>query len=252
MALIETEGIVLQSRRFSETSKILVLFTRTRGKVSLLFKGGRKGTKKFPGGTESLNRIEVKYYHRSSRDLQNLKSFDLIDAYPKIHEDLVRTYTAWSVAEAVLRATAEEDPNERLYADLTTCLATLNLQPRFPYGIRWKGLMDICRSLGFAMAFDEDETLNGKAIRGFDLQTGAFTESRGGKPGETVIAASGEVWGVMRFLQRCTYIAAGRVRTRPAVGKWIETIFNNYFRYHVPGLKKFESWEKLPEIYWGS
>jgi len=80
MALIETEGVILQTRPYSESSKILVIFTRAEGKISLLVKGGRKGTKKFPGGLETLNRVSLSYYHKSTRDLQNFKSFDLINS----------------------------------------------------------------------------------------------------------------------------------------------------------------------------
>ncbi len=78
MPIFQTEGIVLQSRNFSETSKILVVFTRDKGVVSILVKGGRKGNKKFPGGLETLNRIDLQYYHKQARELQNVKSFDLI------------------------------------------------------------------------------------------------------------------------------------------------------------------------------
>ncbi|MBU1880960.1 hypothetical protein KKA08_02925, partial [bacterium] len=68
----------------------------------------------------------------------------------------------------------------------------------------------------------------------------------------SVMQATGEIWGILRFLSRCTYEAAVRIAVSQKVGRRIETLFLNHFRYHVPGLKRFESWGKLPEIYWSN
>jgi len=48
MPLIQTEAIILGSRKFSESSKIFSAFTKDRGRVSLLAKGARKGPKNSP------------------------------------------------------------------------------------------------------------------------------------------------------------------------------------------------------------
>jgi len=92
MPLVKTEGIVLQTRKYSETSKILTAFTKDQGRVSLLFKGGRKGTKKFPGGLETLNRVEMQYYQKGGRELQTFKSFDLIESYQGLRPFTCRDY----------------------------------------------------------------------------------------------------------------------------------------------------------------
>lgn len=252
MALVKTEGVILQSRPFSESSKILALFTLDAGRVSLLVKGGRKGTKKFPGGLETLNRVELQYYYRGGRELQNFKSSDLLESYSGLRNDLPRTYTALSLAEMVLRATAPDDPNPDLYQTLTTVLSTLNIQEQHPWAIRWKGLLDICRNLGFGMTLDGCSRCGGReAMAGFDLTMGGFICKLHPKEEPNIIKTSGEIWGTLRFLNRCPYEAAARIAVHPAAGRGIEALFTRYFNYHIPTLKQFESWKRLPAVYWG-
>lgn len=253
MPLIKTEGVVLQQRPFSETSKILVAYTKDRGRVSLLFKGGRKGAKKFPGGLETLNRVGLQYYYKSGRDLQNFKSFDLIKAYPNVRLNLASTFTALSIVETILRTTADEDENSELYIELITVLGVLDHSERHPWALRWKCLLGICRSLGFGVNLECCNCCGSKAAMvGFDLTAGGFICKAHQLNESNMMETSGEVWGILRFLGSCPYDAATRVAVPPNVGCQIETLFNGYFKYHIPGLKSFESWRKLPSLYWGN
>ena len=92
---------------------------------------------------------------------------------------------------------------------------------------------------------------NQENMIGFDLAVGGFVCNAHKISESQIIPVSGEVWGVLRFLNSCPYEVANRIAVSPAVGRQIEALFLQYFKYHVPGLKKFESWKKLPEIYWG-
>jgi DNA repair protein RecO (recombination protein O) len=251
MPLVKTEGVILQQRPFSESSKILVVYTRDSGRVSLLFKGGRKGSKKFPGGLETLNRVNLQYYYKQGRDLQNFKEFDLIEAYPNVRLDLPRTFTALSIAETILRTTVDEDQNSDVYIDLIAALTALNHSDRHPWALRWKSLLGLCRGVGFALNLEDCSRCGSKnAMIGFDLAAGGFICSDHSPNGPDITEASGEIWGILRFLSSCTYGAANRIVVSPKVGRRIEALFDAYFHYHVPGLKSFESWRKLPELYW--
>lgn len=244
---------MLQQRPFSETSKILVFYTKDRGRVSLLFKGGRKGSKKFPGGLETLNRVDLQYYYKSGRDLQNFKSFDLIEPYPNVRLDLARTFSALSIAETILRTTADEDENHNLYLELITVLSVLDAMERHPWALRWKCLLGICRSLGFGMNLENCSRCGSKAAMiCFDLAAGGFICRAHQLDESTMMETSGEAWGILRFLSTCPYDAATRVAVPPNIGRQIEALFNTYFKYHIPGLKDFESWKKLPALYWGN
>ncbi len=251
MPLVKTEGVVLQQRPFSETSKILVIFTRDNGRVSLLFKGGRKGSKKFPGGLETLNRVGFQYYHRDGRELQNFRSFDLIESYPNLRSDLKRTYTGLSIAETILRTTAPEDSSSDLFYNMTTALDRLDSEERHPWDIRWKCLLEISQNLGFGMGLEGCSLCGSRTeIIGFDLANGGFICKNHQIDRAQVIPTSGEIWGVLRFLAACPYDVATRMTVTSTTGRQIEALFLQYYIYHIPGLKSFESWKKLPGLYW--
>lgn len=251
MPLLNTEGIILQQRPFSESSKILVVFTKEYGKVSLLFKGGRKGSKKFPGGLETLNRVEVQYYQRGGRELQNFKSFDLIASYPQLRSDLRRTYTGLSIAEVILRTTAEDDPIPVLFDTAAEALKSLDDDDRNPWDIRWKCLLNISRDLGFGIQVDECSLCGAKIdIVGFHLSNGGFICKKHPFNADQMIKISPEVWGILRFLHSCPWEAAIRIQVNPYSGRQIEALFLQYYLYQVPGLKAFASWKKLADIYW--
>jgi len=251
MPLFESEGIVLQSRSFSETSKILVVFTKERGVVSVLVKGGRKGTKKFPGGLETLNCIDIQYYYKQSRELQNFKSFDLIESFQGIRQDLPRLFTALSLAETVLRCTASEDKNEDLYVDIITALEVLNNQQKNPWCIRWKALLNFSKCLGFGIALEGcNQCGTTTEITHFDLENGGFRCLTHSEEHPSIISISGETWGTLRFLGQCHYEAASRMAVSPFTGRRTESLFRQYYLYHIPGLKNLESWKKLPDVYW--
>ncbi|HEX7344035.1 MAG TPA: DNA repair protein RecO [bacterium] len=253
MPLIQTEAIILGSRKFSESSKIISVFTKDRGRISILVKGGRKGTKKFPGGLETLNRVEAQIYQKSGRELQNFKAADLVDAYPNLRKDLSLTYTALSLAETVERTTLPDDAHPDLFDTLAESFWALNRTGLHPWTIRWRGLLGICRALGFGLTL-EGCALCGKKrpMRAFSLVRGGFVCASCFKPDADTLALPGEIWGVLRFLNSCPIQAAVRLKVLPLIGRRIETLFLMYFKYHIPGLKGFSTWKALPQTYWGS
>lgn len=252
MALLKTEAVILHSRKFSESSKIIVLFTRTTGRVSVLVRGGRKGTKKFPGGLETLNRIELQFYHRPGRDLHNFKSFDLIQSFQTLRTDLSRTYTALSLAETILRVTMPEDENSHLLDDLTETFAALDSIESNPWTFRWRALLHIARHLGFSINLRNCVDCGAVSeIAAFDLSGGGFLCRNCCREKPQSVKADAEMWGALRFLERCPPAAAPRMTVTPAVGIEIEALFSRFFRFHVPDLKKFDSWILLPKLYWG-
>jgi DNA repair protein RecO (recombination protein O) len=103
VALITTRAVVLQSWRYSETSKIVRLATRELGVQSAIAKGALRPRSRFAAGLESLSEGIAHLYHRETRDLQILGAFDLIDLRRGLARDVGRFAGAAALAEIVLR-----------------------------------------------------------------------------------------------------------------------------------------------------
>ncbi len=92
MSGFKTEGIVLKRRNFGEADRILTIFSKERGKITVLAKGVRRITSRRAGNVELLNRT-VMYLHQG-RGLPILTEATTLEPYQKIKEDLtLSTYT---------------------------------------------------------------------------------------------------------------------------------------------------------------
>lgn len=82
---------MLKSIDFQESSKIVTLVTPSNGKVSVMVRGARKPRSKFAGFFEAGNVLDVVYYFKPSRSVQNLtevsyrqKNWNLRQDYAKL------------------------------------------------------------------------------------------------------------------------------------------------------------------------
>lgn len=103
MTLLSTPAVVLQTYRWSETSKIVRLATRDLGVQSAVAKGALRPKSAFAAGLESLSEGTAHLYHRETRDLQILGGFDLVDLRRGLARDVGRFAAATTLAELMLR-----------------------------------------------------------------------------------------------------------------------------------------------------
>src|SRR5438067_13695357 len=79
MALVTTPAIVLQTYRYSETSKVVRLATRDLGVQSAIAKGALRPKSRFGAGLELLSEGVAQLYFREARELHTLGAFDLVN-----------------------------------------------------------------------------------------------------------------------------------------------------------------------------
>ncbi|MBI4036738.1 DNA repair protein RecO [Candidatus Daviesbacteria bacterium] len=128
MVAFKTEGIILKRKNYSESDRILTIFSKNRGKITVLAKGVRKITSRRAGNVELLNRVQI-FLHQGKNFLI-LTEATSIDTYPKIKEDLTLSTYAYHIIELMDRLTAENQPNLDLYNDLVEVLNRLSDSPR--------------------------------------------------------------------------------------------------------------------------
>lgn len=104
MALVTTPAIVLQTYRYSETSKVVRLATRELGVQSAIAKGVMRPKSKFGAGLEVLGEGTAQLYYRETRELQTLGEFELEVLRNDLARDLARFAGATALAEVMLKA----------------------------------------------------------------------------------------------------------------------------------------------------
>jgi DNA repair protein RecO (recombination protein O) len=78
MALLSTEALVLRGYKLGETSKVVVLLTRDRGKVRAVARGARGVRPRYQSALEPLSEIRVTLYGRQGADLLRLGQAELL------------------------------------------------------------------------------------------------------------------------------------------------------------------------------
>lgn len=104
MALVTTPAIVLQTYRYSETSKIVRLATRELGVQSAIAKGVMRPKSKFGAGLEILGEGTAQLYYRETRELQTLGEFELEVLRHDLARDVARFAGATVLAEVMLKS----------------------------------------------------------------------------------------------------------------------------------------------------
>ena len=117
MALATTRALVLQSFPYSETSKVLRLYTLEHGLRSVMAKGALRPKSRYGGVLEPFTEGTATFYIKEGRDLHTLSGFDLVRSRQGLGRSLVGFAGASLLAEIVMR-TGTEDPHPALYETL--------------------------------------------------------------------------------------------------------------------------------------
>ncbi|HEV8264629.1 MAG TPA: DNA repair protein RecO [Gemmatimonadales bacterium] len=177
--LVSTPAVVLQTFRYSETSKIVRLATRDFGVQSAIAKGVLRPKSPFGAGLETLSEGVAQLYHRETRELQTLAAFDVLELRRGLARDLGRFAGAAVLAEVMLKmAPAAALP--AAYAALTQgldALAAATPAQADPVAARWLWLL--VGVLGFAPQLDAC-VRDGTPVAGNGRQAVAFSAAEGG------------------------------------------------------------------------
>src|SRR2546428_11497448 len=103
MALVTTPAVVLQTYRYSETSKVVRLATRELGVQSAMAKGVLRAKSPFGAGLELFSEGMAQLYFRETRGLHTLGAFDLLDLRRDLEADVGRFAGATALAEVMLQ-----------------------------------------------------------------------------------------------------------------------------------------------------
>ena len=126
MPLYRDEAIVVRTYKLGEADRIVVLFTRDRGKVRAVAKGVRKTSSRFGARLEPTSHVALQLYE--GRELDTITQAESVDNFRGLRDDLERITRSASMLEAVDHMTQEREPNAKLYTMLVGALRTLSTQ----------------------------------------------------------------------------------------------------------------------------
>ncbi len=123
MKIIETEAIILHTRDYGESDRLITFYTRTGGKLRGIAKGARRSRKRFVHAFETSSLVQLTYRERKS--LIWIEACKLIEPYLFLRTDIERWGYGALLSEILMEMAPEGDPQEELFSLLAGALAQL-------------------------------------------------------------------------------------------------------------------------------
>ena len=233
--IIRTEAISLRCLDYSETSQIVTLFTRQRGKISVLAKGSRRTKSQFGSSLQPMSYAQVVFYYRPTRQLQTLSESSLVYPMQGLTRNLDKITLGLRMVELVHSAMPEEEGHPRVFNLLLQCLMRLNEDEDRIGNVLPYFQMNLANFLGFAPAFRREAVAALPTDGGFLLlDRGSLHETT---PGEGVgIRASRGALRAFAILSRADLDVVMRMEMTPRLRDETNALIGAYLRFHLPDL----------------
>lgn len=122
--MLKTEGIVLKEMRYKDTSKILNIYTKKYGKISVMAKGAYKPKSQLIANTQPFSYNEYQLY--KGKTFFYLQQADILDSFYSIREKMDRVIYGYYILELADKSIPEEQENEKLFMLLEKGLRVLS------------------------------------------------------------------------------------------------------------------------------
>lgn len=158
-------AFILHRRAYRETSQLIDVFCQDVGKVSLIYKGGRSGTRMRKGSPQPFTLLQIEYFGRGS--LKTVKSIEAVtQVVPLIGK---RLFTAMYINELLYRLLQAETACDGLFQIYQQTLLAIAGDDDPQDALRSFELT-LLETLGYGVNFDED-IYSGESLEvGFDYQ----------------------------------------------------------------------------------
>ena len=153
--IISTNGIVLKTILYSDSSIIVRLFTEDYGKIAIIAKGARKPKNPVSGILEPTNHLNIQYYNKENRSIQIFKEANFLSKFNFIRGNYKKLSISLAIIDALDKSTIEYNPSPILYRLAWKILEKINSTQNNPMLIFSFFLMQLSIRIGFMPELDK-------------------------------------------------------------------------------------------------
>jgi len=256
MPIIKTEAIIIKEMNYSESSKIITLYSLDKGKVRIIAKGSRRIKSKFASAVNLFNHLNIIYYEKEGKELFTLSEADVIESFNNIQSNIKTFAYASLFLEGIDKGISDYDSNPRLFYLLLNFLRLINKSKKPQeittlFLIKLLSLIGIQPVLNHCVKCNSKENLNlldkvGPSYRKFDIDEG----------GTICIKCKVEnksyeylPQGILKIVQKAIDSKIPRIQILKIPDKQLQSLFDilmKYISYHLEG--NFKSLEFIKSI----
>ena len=237
-------AIVLGTVKYSDSKNIIILYTRERGRVTVMSAaGGSRGGKMRNARLMPLSAVQAEVRFRETRDIQTLGQMSPLRVWRNIYADPVRSAVVMFLSEFLDRLLRESQPDPTLWDYLLSWLDRLDEVDASPANMHIAILIGLLPYMGISPDLHRDPKWGGAVW--FDMREGTLTPSM---PLHNDMLPPEEV-AQLSLLMRMTsancraYKMKGTDRSR-----CLEKLLH-YYAVHFPGLSNLKSPEVLAAVF---
>ena len=236
----KTEGIVLQSVRYGDTSLIVKVFTRKQGLKSYMLKGAfNRGSKNRAALFQNLNVINyVEVGKPKSGTLNYLKDAQLSLVYHSLPVVMNKSAIMMYVSELLSKTITEQEQNEGLFDFIVSSLQWLDLVEQDYASFPLFFTLELTRHLGF---YPKTNHQSGFC---FDMMEGTFAHDYPLHP----YYFDAETAALLAGLLNVGIDEASRRPLRLSQRRELLDGLIVFMRLHAPVMKDFHSHEVLKTV----
>lgn len=230
--VVHTEAIVLRTIDYSETSRIVTLFTREMGKTGVMAKGARAARSRFGATLEPMTRISTVIHVRPGRDLQILSEASHVDHHPTLRSDMSRVEVGIRMIELVNALLPDREANLPVFSLLAGCLTALDQAPGRTGNVWPFFQLRLATLLGFGPSFNREDVQQLEGEHGFlDLHSGSISLDM--KEGWTPVRASRTALRAFAIMARAELSDVLRMELSMAEASDVGGLVRSYVQHHV-------------------
>ena len=231
---------------------MVILYSRTLGKLRAIGRGARKPTSKMVGHLEPLNRVELALARSRIGSIDTVTQAQVVEAFPILKSSLEGVSRGLYLAELVDGFGTEGSANPELYSLLLEVLRFLNDQPETDSTLRYfelqllrcSGFMpELYRCVECGVELSPDGHM-------FSPEVGGTLCSRCTPTGVRVMRLSVQALKVLRYLGTTSLGELHRLRVQGSLALELKNLLAVTLRYwldkEVRSRRFMEQLEKVP------
>lgn len=249
--IIRTEAVVLRSMEYGETSQIVTLFTRAKGKIAVMARGARRTKSRFGSALQPLSYTQVVFYYKPTRTLQTLSESAHLQPFHRTSRDLEKITIGLRLVELVNALMQEEEPSPMLFNLLLQALHALDAAEERAANVLPYFQLRMARALGFAPAIERE------AVQELPPEGGLLLLSSGavavGTPQASAFRrASRAALRAFAICARADLDVVMRMRLEPEVRQELDALTEDFLRHHVQEAYPVRSSKVIGQMRYGS
>jgi len=252
----KTDAIILKSKKYRDTSKIITLYTKDHGKLNMIAKGSRAKNSKFGGSLETLSHISIVFYNYPQKDFQYITQSSINNYFHRINDDIYKTMTGMAISEIVNNTTHPNYKNEAIFDLLLSTFTALNDSDKEYINYLIYFQIHYAELIGFSPNFSSCAYCGLKIETGYEYDSIYFNFESGsiicGNCYSKIIVplkkSSPKAGIIIQKLLESNPQEIGNIEISSSLANEIFSIFHIYLKSHVTGMKDLKSLDLLFSI----